>query len=253
MLTSLEGLPLLVLAGVVTGLFLGGISKGLLGIGLPLISVPVLITFLPARDALAIMLAPTFIANFWQAFHGGHLGMGTRRFWPLLATMPIGVWAGTFLLVALNDHMLLGIVGAIVVTLSVTNLMHPKFHLPARLEPTVGAATGAVAGLLLGIALHMGPLLALYFASLKLPKDEFVRSLGAAFSLGVVFIAIFYVSYGVFEQRHISATLIALIPVLFGNWIGQKMRHFVQEETFRKGLFIVLILIGANLIRRAIF
>jgi uncharacterized membrane protein YfcA len=152
----------------------------------------------------------------------------------------------------LNDRMLFGIVGAIVVTLSITNLIHPKLHLPARLEPTVGAATGAVAGLLLGIALHMGPLLALYFVSLKMTKDEFVRSLGVAFSLGIVFIAIFYVSYGVFEQRHIPATLIALIPVLFGNWIGQRMRRFVQEETFRKGIFIVLILIGANLIRRAI-
>jgi uncharacterized membrane protein YfcA len=252
MLNSFEGFPLLVLAGAVAGLFLGGISKGLLGIGLPLISVPLLITFLPAHDALAIMLAPTFVANFWQAFHGGHLGTAVRRFWPLLATIPIGVWAGTFLLVALNDRMLFGIVGAIVVTLSITNLIHPKLHLPARLEPTVGAATGAVAGLLLGIALHMGPLLALYFVSLKMTKDEFVRSLGVAFSLGIVFIAIFYVSYGVFEQRHIPATLIALIPVLFGNWIGQRMRRFVQEETFRKGIFIVLILIGANLIRRAI-
>jgi uncharacterized membrane protein YfcA len=133
MLTFLEDLPLLVLAGAITGLFLGGVSKGLLGIGLPLIAVPVLITFLPVRDALAIMLVPTFVANFWQAFHGGHLGMATRRFWPLLATMPFGVCAGTFLLIALNEHLLLGVVGAIVVTLSVTNLLHPKFHLPARL------------------------------------------------------------------------------------------------------------------------
>jgi uncharacterized membrane protein YfcA len=43
------------------------------------------------------------------------------------------------------------------------------------------------------------------------------------------------------------------VPVVIGNWAGQKLRRHVAEDTFRKGLFVVLIVIGANLMRRALF
>ena len=252
MLEFTADLPLLALGGTVVGLLLGGVSKGLLGIGLPLISVPLLVTFLPVHDALAIMMGPTLVTNFWQALQGGNPTPVIRRFWPLLAALPLGILAGTHLLASLNEQYLLGIVGGIVVVLSVVSLLHPAFHLPERLEKGSGILAGTAEGVLLGVALHMGPLLALYFVSLRLAKDEFVRALGTAFAFGVLFTITFYIAYGIFEARHIVPTLVALIPVVIGNWVGQKLRLHVPEATFRKGMFIALIVIGANLVRRGL-
>jgi uncharacterized membrane protein YfcA len=44
----------------------------------------------------------------------------------------------------------------------------------------------------------------------------------------------------------------ALMPVVIGNWDGQRLRRHVAEDTFRKGMFVVLIVIGANLLRCAL-
>jgi len=252
MLEFTQDLTFIALGGAVIGLLLGGVSKGLLGIGLPLISVPLLVTFLPVHDALAVMMAPTLVANFWQALQGGNPAPALRRFWPLLAALPLGILAGTHLLASLNEQYLLGIVGGIVVVLSAVSLAHPAFHLPERFERSSGVVAGAGAGVLLGVALHMGPLLALYFAALRLAKDEFVRTLGITFAFGVLFTVTFYVAYGIFEARHIVPTLVALVPVVIGNWVGQKLRRHVPEAAFRKGMFIALIIIGANLLRRGL-
>jgi hypothetical protein len=241
------------LAALAAGLFVAGTCKGILGLGLPLIAVPLLASFLPTRDVVAIMWLPMMWANSIQAFQGGGAGIAFRRFWPVMAMMAVGAWAGTLLLVNLDDRLLLGIVGAIVVAFSGLSLAHPRFSLPARLERPAGIVTGIVVGVLLGVSLHMGPLLAIYFVAIGLAKENFIQAIGTTFLAGVVLIGGFYLAYGVFEARHVALTIGATLPVAAGTWVGQRLRAKVDEARFRKALFMLLIVIGANLIRRAAF
>ncbi|MQA66234.1 MAG: TSUP family transporter [Alphaproteobacteria bacterium] len=248
-----ENITPVALAALTLGLFIAGACKGILGLGLPLIGVPVLATFLPTRDVVAILWLPMMWANAFQAFQGGGGGVAFRRFWPVMAMMAVGAWVGTILLVSLDDHLLLGIVGGIVVVFSALSLAHPRFALAARLERPVGLGIGIAVGVLLGVSLHMGPLLAIYFVAIGLPKEDFIRAIGATFFAGVVLIGIFYLAYGVFEPHHVVLTIGATVPVAIGGWVGQRLRTRVNEARFRKALFVLLILIGANLIRRAVF
>lgn len=62
-----------------------------------------------------------------------------------------------------------------------------------------------------------------------------------------------YVAYGVFEARHVWLTVGATLPVAAGTWLGGRLRARVDEARFRKALFVLLIVIGANLVRRAVF
>lgn len=248
-----EGLTVVTLIAATAGLFVAGLCKGVLGVGLPLIGVPVLVTFMPARDVVAIIWLSLVVANAWQAFQGGGAGTIVARFWPMLLMMVIGGWLGTMLLVSLDEHLLLATVGAIVVTFSSLNLARPHFELPPRLERPVGIAIGLVAGILLGVALHLGPLIILLFVAIRLPKETFIRATGVTFLLGVLMIGIFYAAYGVFQPRHIVPMIAATVPVAFGTWIGQKLRVHIDEQRFRKWLFVLLIVIGANLIRKGLF
>jgi hypothetical protein len=50
-----ENITPVALAALTLGLFIAGACKGILGLGLPLIGVPVLATFLPTRDVVAIL------------------------------------------------------------------------------------------------------------------------------------------------------------------------------------------------------
>lgn len=234
------------------GLFAAGMCKGILGLGLPLIGVPVLASFLPTRDVLAIMWLPMMWANSVQAFQGGGAGAALRRFWPVMAMMALGAWAGTLLLVSLDDRLLLALVGGIVMVFSSLSLARPKLALPSRLERPVGLAVGAAVGVLLGVSLHMGPLLAIYYVALNLPRDTFIRAIGTTFLAGVVLVGGLYVAYGVFEPRHVPLTIGATVPVALGGALGVWLRARVDEGRFRKALFVLLILIGANLVRRAL-
>jgi hypothetical protein len=241
------------LVALTLGLFVAGVCKGILGLGLPLIAVPLLASFMPTRDVVAIMWLPMMWANSIQAFQGGGAGAAFQRFWPVMAMMGLGAWAGTVLLVNLDDHLLLGIVGAIVMTFSSLNLAHPRFSLSQRLERPAGIGIGLVVGVLLGVSLHMGPLLAIYFVAINLPKDKFIQAIGTTFLAGVVLIGGLYLAYGVFEARHVALTIGATLPVAAGTWVGQRLRARVDEVRFRKALFVLLIVVGANLVRRAVF
>lgn len=248
-----ENITPLALVVLTLGLFVAGACKGILGLGLPLIAVPVLATFMPARDVVAILWLPMMLTNAIQAFQGGNASEIVRRFWPVMAMMAAGAWVGTILLVSLDDHLLLGMVGAIVVVFSTLSLVHPRFTLPTGLERPAGIGIGIGVGVLLGVSLHMGPLLAVYFVAIGLSKEDFIRAIGVTFFAGVVLIGVFYVAYGVFEWHHVALAIGATVPVAVGGWAGQRLRARINEERFRKALFILLIAIGANLIRRAVF
>ena len=79
-------------------LLLGGGIKGVIGLGLPLVSVPLLTYLLPVPVAISVLAAPVMVANCYQAMRGGLLVPVLRRIWPLLVAMVIGVLLGAQLL-----------------------------------------------------------------------------------------------------------------------------------------------------------
>ena len=56
--------PGVVMAAVV--FLAGGVVKGTLGIGLPLVSVPLLSLFIPATQAIALVAMPVLVSNAWS-------------------------------------------------------------------------------------------------------------------------------------------------------------------------------------------
>jgi len=46
----------------------GGLIKGTLGVGTPLLTVPLMALVLPAQSAVTLMALPVVVANLWQAF-----------------------------------------------------------------------------------------------------------------------------------------------------------------------------------------
>ena len=46
---------------------LGGMAKGVLGFGLPTISLTILALGIDLKQAIALIIVPTFFTNFWQA------------------------------------------------------------------------------------------------------------------------------------------------------------------------------------------
>jgi len=80
--------PLLIF--IVAVFLLAGFVKGVIGLGLPPVSMGLLAVAMPPTHALAIVVVPAILTNIWQTFVGPHLRDIMRRLWPVLLGLAVG-------------------------------------------------------------------------------------------------------------------------------------------------------------------
>lgn len=231
----------------------GGLSKGLLGVGLPMVATPILSTFAPVQDVVAVMFFSVFATNFYQAIAGGNLLVTVRRFWPMLLIMLISVPLGTFSLVKLSPGTVSVLLGLAVAFFAAASLLKPTLRVSPRWEHPIGVAAGAVGGFFGGMVLIGGPPVIMLMVALHLKKEEFIGAMGMVYLTMLVPAAVSLVGFGVLRAEHIVPGLVSLIPVGAALFLGQWVRGRIDEQRFRKVLLISMVVIGLNLIRRGIF
>jgi uncharacterized membrane protein YfcA len=241
------------LALVLFALALGGFSKGVLGVGLPMVAIPILSTFAPIRDVVAVLYFPILATNVWQAFTGGYLTVTLKRFWPMLLFMLATIWLGTWSLVRLDAAVISVLLGFAVTIFAAISLVKPNFRVSERLERPASLLAGAVGGFFGGMALIGGPPVIMLMVALHLKKEEFIGAMGLVYLTMLIPAGFTLTSLGVLESRHVIPGLITLIPVLASLAIGQWVRGKIDQDRFRKVLLISMVLIGLNLIRRGLF
>ena len=91
-------LSLLSTVAVLLALFAAGSTKGLLGIGMPIVAVPLLNLIVDLRVTVVLLAIPLIITNIPQAIVGDRIAVVLRRLWPVLAGMVVGVAVGVTLL-----------------------------------------------------------------------------------------------------------------------------------------------------------
>ena len=74
-LSELLGYPPEALALISLCIVLGGIAKGIAGVGLPIVTLSIILTagLMEPRDALAALVLPILVTNLWQAVRAGDL------------------------------------------------------------------------------------------------------------------------------------------------------------------------------------
>jgi len=229
-----------------------GTVKGTLGIGLPLVAVPLLATVLDLPTAVALMLVPVLTSNTIQALQGTKKVATLVRFWPLLVTLiPSTIVAAQFLSsVDLRTGSL--VLGVIVVLFSLSQLVRIPFAISQRGERFLNPAIGLVAGFLGGLSNLFGPPLIMYLVALKLEKDDFVTTIGLLFIVASSTLYATLASVGVLTFDNALASLAAALPVMAGVFIGTRLRNRIHQKSFERVLMVVLVLIGLNLIRRGL-
>ena len=70
-MTDFLGLGMIAVIACAIAMIAGGTVKGVVGIGLPLVALPVMATFIPIPKAIALLLLPSFVTSVWQTFQGG--------------------------------------------------------------------------------------------------------------------------------------------------------------------------------------
>jgi uncharacterized protein len=223
---------------------LGGFVKGVVGLGLPTITMGLLsLAMLPAQAA-ALLVVPSLVTNLWQIG-----GPGLRALLRRLAAMLAGVCLG----VALGAHWLdggawagLGLGGALIVYAGL-GLLHWRWHVRAAhepwLAPLIGVATGLVTAATGVFVIPAVP----YLQALGLEKDELVRALGLSFLVSTLALGASLGLGGALHAQALGASALAVAPALLGMGAGQWLRGRVRAETFKTLFFAGLLVLGVYL------
>jgi len=242
-----------VLLTVGIAFFCGGIVKGITGMGLPLTSIALMSIVLDLQVAIPLLIVPIIATNIMQAFQGGYFSELMQKFWPMLLTAAIGVFVGTYALYRLDSSYLLIALGLLVFFYSINNLFAVRLSCTEKTLPLLSPVVGFLSGVLSGTTGSIGIPVVIYFQALGMTKNLFVQALGIQFLITGSFLTLSLIREGglVIENATISA--LALIPTAIGMFAGKTLRDKVSEERFKTWLYVLLLLIGLNLIRKGLF
>ena len=238
---------------VVAAFLVAGIVKGIIGLGLPTVAIGLLSLLMPPAQAAAILTAPSFVTNVWQAVVGGRLFDLLKRFWVMLAGVVIGIFIGAGMLTGANTTLAVTGLGIALIAYAVWGL----FGVPLRvspsaerwLSPIIGIVTGLVTGATGVFVIPAVP----YLQALEMERDELVQALGIFFLTSTIALTVVLYRAGLFQTGGVAAmSLIAIVPAVIGMWIGQKIREFISPKTFRIVMLCGVLILGLHLASRAL-
>lgn len=232
---------------IAAAFIVAGIAKGAIGMGLPPIALGIMSFAVPMETALALMVVPTMVTNVWQAVYGRDFAVLMRRFWTMAATSIVGLMVVALTFGSLGSHGATAWVGVILVIYSALALTAWRPRVPRSAErwanPLVGLASGAVAGATGVAAVPFLP----YMQSLEMNRHELVQALGVMFIFIIGALTLALAIKGAFDTTNLIGAVAVIAPTMVGVWIGQKTRHAVTPETFRRIFLIGMFAIGLQM------
>ncbi len=230
---------------------LAGIVKGVLGIGLPTISISMLAQFVDPRVAIAFLLLPALITNVWQIYRGGQIKRSALKLWPFVSVMAVVLFISSLFAARANTKILVLGIGIMVVLWTVTSLMKSPPRIPAHFDRPAQFVLGTVAGVMGGLTAIWSPPMVVYLLSIKCDKEDFVRFTGFMIICGTVPLTIGYLLNGLMDKKLAIASLMMIVPTLLGFSIGEYLRRYLGGRQFQIAVLVLFFLMGLNLIRRS--
>jgi uncharacterized membrane protein YfcA len=229
---------------------LAGASKGLIGLGLPTISIGLLALLMPPAEAAALLLLPSLVTNIVQA-RGPALRPLLARCWPMLLAILPATFAGIALLTG-GGRLALGLLGAALLAYAAWGLAAPPLRLSPRLERISAVPVGFIGGLVTGATgVFVMPVVP-WLGALGLARDELVQALGIAFLVSTLALGAALAWQGAVTPVNAWGSLLALPPALAGQWLGTRLRGRIPPAVFRRLFFAALLALGAQLAWRGL-
>ncbi len=232
------------LSAIVVTFLLAGAVKGVVGMGLPTVSLALLTALLDLPTAMALMLVPSFVTNVWQAVVGGN-GLALLKRLPVFFVLAFGaVWIGGQALVTVDLALLSALLGILLVLYGASGLSNYRISIQTNHEGWAGPVIGFINGVFTGMTGSFAFPGVLYLQALGLKRDQLIQAMGILFTLSTLGVAISLQSNALLSVELGALSAAGLIPALVGMVFGQRIRQHMSEDVFRRVFLIALVILG---------
>ena len=232
---------------------LAGFVKGVIGLGLPTVSMGLLAVSMPPAHALAIVIVPGILTNIWQTFAGSYLRDIMWRFWPLLLGLAIGIWVNAGMMTGPYARYGTVLIGILLVIYAIISLRKFAFTVRPRDEKWIGGIIGLVTGVIsAATGVQVVPSMP-FFQALGMKKDELIQALGVFFTVATLAQAFNLSAAGLLDKSTALPGVVALAASFTGMAAGQAVRTRLEPEMFRRWFLISMIILGIYLAGSAIY
>lgn len=217
--------------------FIGGILKGAMGFGLPILAIPVMTVTHSLPVALSVAILPTVLTNILQLWT-----FRAHREVPFLPKFLVlgaaGLCLGAVILSRINNAYIEIVLGVLVLTYLISQLRPARAPQGGRpeLAPYYGFLAGMVHGST-GLSGLVGPP---YMHSLNLARPTFVFATGSMFTLFSLMQAPVLYSLGMFHNEALLISIAILPLAIAGLYLGGVIGARMQSETFSRLVLAVL-------------
>ena len=224
-------------------------TQSVSGFGSALLAMPLLSPMLGLKHAapLICMVSGTLqlalLVRYRRAFR-------LRAIWRIVAAAAVAVPFGAWALRRIDERITLSVLGVVV-------LAYALHTLSGRRAPTLKGRfwpwlIGGAAGLLGGAYNTSGPPVVIYGSARRWPPETFKSNLQGFFCVNNAFVLVSHAFVGNLTLDVGRSFLIVLPAIAVGAAAGLLLDRFIGHALFRKIMLVLLILLGVQLLLRAL-
>jgi len=224
-----------------------------MGMGLPLVSVPVLASFVGVGEAVLIMIIPSVVLNAYPAFtHRSGAGQVPELKRILIGALP-GALLGAAILQFASPRFLVTSLCIWIFSYLALRLAHPDFGLTMKFRQRWSPVVGASAGALQASTGISAPIIAPYIDALKLKPEAYVFAICTCFgTFATAHLTVVSIS-GILDREIVLQGLLAIVPAIIFVPVGVRARRLISPRMFDVLIRIMLAVIGCRLLYGAWF
>ena len=237
------------LAGL-AALLVGLAKSGFGGVGMLILVLMANVMRGHERESTGVVL-PLLICGDLFASHAFRRHVRWPMLFRLLPPAGVGVLLGFFWMRTLSNTGFKPLIGMIVLVLAALHLLRES--MPQKFQniphnPWFAWGLGITAGITTMLANAAGPIMALFFLAMALPKLEFVAT-GALFFLAVNLFKIpFSMNLGFITGPSLAFNAVLIPLVALGIFGGRFLIHRMNQRLFEKVLLLLTIFTALHLI-----
>src|SRR6516165_3686073 len=131
-----------IIVAVVCSLIVAGLLKGIIGVGMSVVALPLLSLFIDIKSGAMLLSMPLIFSNLPQALEGGKTGRCLTQLMPVILGMIPGLFLGVRVLLALDANVAKISAGLVIMGVGGVTLLAPRLQLQSRLLLPTGITFG---------------------------------------------------------------------------------------------------------------